>query len=132
MISFAVLGTPAPQGSLRRVGRVLKCDNPATMPFRQAVGWAALKARADAGIHEIFADKHVPVKLRAVFVFSIPKKFRLRPSVKPDVDKLCRSVCDALTGILWVDDGQVIELYARKIYGAPARTEIEVEILEVK
>lgn len=38
------------------------------------------------------------------------------PTVKPDADKLERAVLDALTGVAWVDDAQVIDVRARKVY----------------
>ena len=39
---------------------------------------------------------------------------------KPDIDKLVRLVLDALTGIAYVDDSQVVLLYAEKSYVHPA------------
>lgn len=33
---------------------------------------------------------------------------------KPDVDNVCKLVCDALNGIAYADDSQVIEICARK------------------
>jgi Holliday junction resolvase RusA-like endonuclease len=41
------------------------------------------------------------------------------PTVAPDLDKLSRAVLDALTGILYRDDSQVIELRASKTYDTP-------------
>ena len=35
---------------------------------------------------------------------------------KPDVDKLIRCVLDSLTGVVWHDDSQVIEVKANKRY----------------
>lgn len=43
------------------------------------------------------------------------------PEKRPDATKLLRPVEDALTGILWGDDGQVVEQHVRKLYGEPAR-----------
>ncbi len=48
------------------------------------------------------------------------------PNVKPDIDKLSRSVLDALTGIIFKDDAQIVSLFAYKNYGDPPRVEIEV------
>ena len=133
-ISFSVPGAPAPQGSLRAVARgVLKCDNPGTQPFRSAVAWEALRARAAAGIHEILAAPHQPVAVVARFCFQRPAsapRSRAYPSVKPDLDKLSRAILDALTGILWVDDGQVVSLTAAKAYSTPPRTELTVQIVQ--
>lgn len=38
---------------------------------------------------------------------------------KPDVDKLTRAVFDAMTGIVWHDDSQVVETNVRKRYADP-------------
>ena len=48
---------------------------------------------------------------------SISQKKRPHVTVYPDLDKLCRATFDALTGILWADDAQVIEVTATKTYG---------------
>jgi Holliday junction resolvase RusA-like endonuclease len=48
------------------------------------------------------------------------------PTVKPDVDKLSRAVLDALTGIAWKDDAQVISKSVRKRYDHGDRTEIRI------
>lgn len=40
-----------------------------------------------------------------------------QPSVRPDLDKLCRAVLDALTDAgIWHDDSQVCSLSAIKVY----------------
>ena len=44
---------------------------------------------------------------------SLPKKYgigRLPSTKKPDLDNLCKSVFDALNGILWVDDSHIQSL----------------------
>ena len=46
-----------------------------------------------------------------------------------DIEKLCRSVSDALTGVLFDDDSQVVELHARKLYSDSALTIITLERL---
>lgn len=48
------------------------------------------------------------------------------PCVRPDIDKLARAVLDALTGVLWTDDGQVCALEVEKHY-LEARDAAEVE-----
>ena len=51
------------------------------------------------------------------------------PTVKPDVLKLARAAEDALTGIIYKDDAQTVELLVRKRYGSPPRCEIKIESL---
>jgi crossover junction endodeoxyribonuclease RusA len=141
-ISFVVDGKAAPQGSMKGVaitrpdgspGTIFKSDNPRTHPYRNLVGWEALKARTQAGVHEIFAPAGIPVALSITFVFKKPKTApaqRQRPVVKPDYDKLARSTTDALTGVLYVDDCQVVDAELHKIYGEPECVHICVRLAE--
>lgn len=55
---------------------------------------------------------------------------RLLPTVKPDVLKMARAVEDALTGIVWRDDSQVVDATISKHYTiSHSRTEIRVVFL---
>jgi Holliday junction resolvase RusA-like endonuclease len=53
-----------------------------------------------------------------------------RSIVKPDIDKLSRAVLDGLEGQLYRHDAMIVEKFAQKLYGEPARVEIEVQQLE--
>lgn len=132
-LEFVVYCHPEPQGSSRGfVGKgkngkpraIITSDNAKLKPFRQAV---AQSVAAELSQVAPVAEKHVPVGLRLDFFFekppSVPKK-RLFPVVKPDLDKLCRSTLDALTGILFADDSQVVKVDMEKHYGTPERIEI--------
>jgi Holliday junction resolvase RusA-like endonuclease len=46
---------------------------------------------------------------------TLPQKIRQHVKL-PDLDKLVRCVADALTGVLYLDDKQVVDLHARKCY----------------
>ena len=48
------------------------------------------------------------------------------PSTMPDVDKLIRGVLDALTNIVYTDDGQVVRVTGAKRFGDPPRAEIRI------
>ena len=60
------------------------------------------------------------MSVRITFFMPRPKTVkRHMPTVTPDVDKLCRAVLDALTDAgVWVDDSQVVDLGATKIYAS--------------
>lgn len=45
---------------------------------------------------------------------------RKTPFVRPDIDKLARAVLDALTGIVFRDDAQVVKLHCSKSYSDEA------------
>lgn len=48
------------------------------------------------------------------------------PTVKPDVLKLARAVEDALSGIAYRDDAQIVTEVLEKRYGTPERVEIMI------
>lgn len=52
----------------------------------------------------------------------------LRPITKPDADNFAK-VIDALNGIVWPDDNQVVELTVEKFYSSRPRLEMEAETL---
>lgn len=131
-IIFFVPGLPAPQGSKRAVrfpnGHVGMIESSKRVkPWRNDVAAAAMEARA---------RQHWPTTLYgfsvkiAALVFAMPRPgSHLRkagelakgapatPRGKPDVDKLERAVLDALTGILWQDDSQVVSICeAHKVF----------------
>jgi len=75
------------------------------------------------------------VKMKIKFYASIPKGFSktdkvlaemgyIRPTTTPDIDNLMKTYMDAITGVLWLDDGQVIETHSYKYYSITPRTEI--------
>lgn len=47
----------------------------------------------------------------------------LRPITRPDVDNFAK-VIDALNGIVWRDDSQVVELFVEKFYSVRPRLEL--------
>jgi Holliday junction resolvase RusA-like endonuclease len=48
------------------------------------------------------------------------------PTVRPDVLKLARAVEDALTGLVWRDDSQIVVELLTKQYGEQASCEVLV------
>lgn len=74
--------------------------------------------------HHIGDDRSRPLKPQFLDVIG--------PGTKPDATKLVRSTEDALTGILWVDDAQVIQQYAEKLYAGPGQpTGVRVMVTKV-
>ena len=51
----------------------------------------------------------------------------IRPISRPDADNLCKSVTDAVNGLLWVDDSIITDLSVKKRYtGELARVQIKI------
>jgi Holliday junction resolvase RusA-like endonuclease len=120
-VSFVVDGVPAPKGSKNPFGGE---SNPRTKPWQAAVATEA--ARAMDG-REIMAG---PMRLQVTFWFPRPKNHfgtgrnieKLKETAahfhtsKPDIDKLVRAVGDALSGTVFRDDAQIVEMRAIKLY----------------
>lgn len=49
---------------------------------------------------------------------------------RPDLDNYIKAILDACNGILYLDDGQVVQITAQKVYSLDPRTEIKLKILE--
>jgi Holliday junction resolvase RusA-like endonuclease len=54
------------------------------------------------------------------------------PTTKPDIDNTTKAIFDAINGVVWVDDVQVVSLTARKSYGAAPRVCVVVNPMEVQ
>jgi Holliday junction resolvase RusA-like endonuclease len=115
LVRFTVVGEPIPQGSKSAFvvgGRaVLADDNKQLKRWRKDVTAAAELARTGDPLD---GDLVVAIELRLVRPKSVR---RARPNVRPDVDKLIRSVFDGITDSgLWVDDARVVTVWASKVY----------------
>jgi len=51
------------------------------------------------------------------------------PVGRPDIDNLQKTIFDALNGVLWRDDSQIVQLQARKFYASKAFTVLTVTLL---
>lgn len=113
-LTVMVYGTPAPQGSKRHVGggRMIE-SSAAVKPWREAIKWACLAKEVTPLTGAVDIEITFTVKKPA----SAPKRRRTWPVKRPDLDKLVRATLDGLgEGGVWVDDSQVVELVARKVY----------------
>lgn len=94
-----------------------------TRAWKDAVavlGKAAMRGR------ELFRE---PIELLVVFLLPVPASWpawkraaalagQVVPTTKPDWDNLGKGVSDALNGIAWTDDAQVVDCFTRKRYAA--------------
>lgn len=83
-------------------------------------------------------EKDALVKVRIRAYFQIPKSANkkkrqmmidgiIRPTKKPDTDNIAKSICDALNGIAYYDDAQVVDLTVSKYYSEEPKAYIEIE-----
>ncbi len=143
--TIKVPGKPQPAGSKRaypfrrgdgRLGVHVTDDNP------KAVDWKAA-VRHEARL--VYDGLPLEGGVRVSFIFSAPRPkshYRtgshagelkpnapMHPITKPDALKLARGTEDALTGIIWRDDAQVVHGSQHKRFGDRYETIIEIEDL---
>ena len=112
LLDLFVPGKPAAQGSKRHVGggRLVE-QSKAVAPWRTLVAWHAAQAYSGAPVEG-------PIRVVLHFVMPRPSgtpKRSTPPAIKrPDADKMTRAIFDALSGVIWRDDSQVVELHAFK------------------
>jgi crossover junction endodeoxyribonuclease RusA len=130
MITFFVPGIPAPQGSKRAFvvngkARLVESSK-ACKPWRDSVRAAALEAMARPHTSALIDLDDAPMCLRIEFAVprprTVPRQRRGWPATWPDLDKLLRSTLDGLTGALFRDDGQVVQIEASKVYVGSGRS----------
>lgn len=117
MSALFVPGTPVPQGSMKafayqpkgggRARASVTSDNGKTMPWRSQI---AATVRQHVGGDIVYPEG--PVSLTLLFVMprraAEPKRVTPPHTRKPDGDKLTRAVCDALSGLIYTDDAQIV------------------------
>lgn len=132
-VSFTANVRPQPQGSIRAFmpkgwkRPVLTSDNPKVKGFRKEVAAAAQEAMLAGTLAMIARPTCVTMRARFFFLKPISAKKRIGHTVKPDLSKLVRAAEDALTGIVYEDDSQIVHIMAAKAYGETERVEITVE-----
>ncbi len=135
ILDFHVWTKPVPQGSFiaRQMGAkayAVPSNNNKLKKYRKLIAAYACSAmQAKYGAVTIFAQD-VPIELELTFTFARPASVkaskRPMPIVKPDCDKLIRSIGDALTGVVYQDDAQIVSIIARKEYGTKEGVQIIV------
>lgn len=141
-ISFTVPGRPTrwmrPGQGTDGEGEPFRFNDKKAESAKRALTWEAKRA---FGLRRPALG---PVVLGLRFVFAIPPSWskarrqaalegRVWHTSDPDIDRLINLVMDALVGIAYVDDNQVVGFIDQpaKRYGHPERTEITVRALPV-
>lgn len=139
-LEFVVHGTPQPAGSKRAFKHpsteriIVTDDNRKSAPWKHLVAQAAGESFVEA---EPWAG---PIRLTLTFYMPRPKghfgtgrnadlikeSAPPFPTKKPDTLKLARGVEDALSGIVYKDDAQIVDEHLFKRWGT-ARVEVLVE-----
>lgn len=120
MIRFTVPGDPVPKARARVVqgddGRFRGVTPARTRAYEESVGWA---------LREAYAGNPLSGPLRVTVAVFERKR---APQHHGDLDNYLKAVLDALNGIAWDDDRQIVRLVGEIERGARApRVEVEIE-----
>lgn len=142
-ITFTVFGRPQQRGSKRAVLIPKRGGGWAMKNGRPIVAAKDMNEKSKDWMHAVAAAAmecyrgellRGPVCLKVTFFFARPKSHfgtgrnanvlkesaPLWHAQAPDVDKLQRSVLDALTNVLWADDKLIADVHARKFWTTTA------------
>jgi Holliday junction resolvase RusA-like endonuclease len=137
-INFHIPGQPVGKGRPRigKVGAHARMFTPSkTVSYESTV--ALFAAQAMAGRPLLTG----PVNLQMRVDFAIPASWSMKkqraaeaglilPKVKPDADNVIKAVCDAINGVVWVDDVQVVDLTLKKRYSVQPGVAVRIDELE--
>lgn len=128
-IAFTVWGIPTAKGrpKFARKGNFVRAYTPSkTAAAEQTLTARALPYRPSTPLSE-------PLRLYVEFTFPVPSSWSKKKQdaadahvTKPDLDNLVKLVKDSLNGVFWIDDKQIYELTARKVYGPIPQTSIVI------
>ena len=139
-VSFICYSRAAPQGSKRHIGGgVLIESSKRVKPFRSDLQGVAIEATPVdwgpwVGVSRLRVDFHFRrPKSHLTSKGALTKAAPLFPTGRQigDTDKLIRSVCDALTGVTWYDDSQVVDITAKKRFFERDQTIITITPVNV-
>ena len=137
-VAFFVPGPPVGKGRPRafRMGKGVRMFTPEkTASYESLVatsGHAAMEGRAPfSGACEAVME----IRLQVPASWSKKRQAMaldggLRPTKKPDVDNVVKAVFDALNGIVWQDDVQVVALAVSKRYASTPGVCVVVKPME--
>lgn len=138
MITFTVEGKPQGKARARtfynkKLGRMQSITPEQTKSYEDLIRWSYTAAGG-----KYLAEAVLQVDIQAFY--PIPKAFskaktndavtrKFRPTTKPDCDNIIKVVLDALNGVAYYDDKQVICVSCNKYYGETGY--LKVTITEV-
>lgn len=135
-LKFTVMGEPCAQGRPRfsTLGGYVKAIDPAKS--RNQKSYIKYLATA-AAKQQDWTYTYLPLYVEIIAYMGIPKskskKWRAaairgqeRPTKKPDTDNIFKLVTDALSGVIYADDKQIVGCRVQKWYSEEPRTEVKI------
>lgn len=136
MVSFTIPGEPTGKGRprFRRAGSFVKTYTPdKTVVYENLV-----KLMYEQQCNDYQFQQGVPLDMRITAYYAIPKSIskkkreemialKIRPLKKPDSSNVLKAVEDALNGIAYYDDTQIVDTQVRRFYGEKPRVVVTIK-----
>lgn len=138
-VSFSVPGEPQGKGRPRfscRSGRTITRTPDKTVLYENLI---VTEYQVQMGSVRFPDDAQLGMSVWAYY--SIPKSASkrkqeamkagtVRPTKKPDADNVLKCVADALNGIAYRDDAQIVSVIVEKFYDEKPRVDIGIEVVQ--
>ncbi len=131
LITFEINTKPVPQARPRFYVRhhglkhfVGAYDPARCKTFKEVIAWHAQIKAQECGLKNVVTG---PISINLIFQMGNGKE--RYHTKRPDIDNLAKAVKDALRGIIYADDSQIVEAHLYKQYGGPG-VKIEIKTLE--
>lgn len=133
-IRFDVPGLPVGKGRARsvRAGKGIRHYTPEkTVNYEAKVAYGARQAMSGLTPYACAMAVTLRITVPIPESWSVRKRSRaaeglVLPTTKPDVDNIEKSIFDAMNGICWKDDKQVVDVHKTKRYGEQVGVRVEI------
>ena len=135
-IEFTIPGAPRGKGRPRfaRTGKYVRTYTPKDTASYENLITLEFERQCPGA----FLEKEVPIRMEVLAYYQIPKsaskskkesmlRGKMRPTKKPDSSNVVKAIEDALNGIAYHDDAQIVETIIRRWYGEVPRVEVSLE-----
>jgi Holliday junction resolvase RusA-like endonuclease len=134
-VQYSVPGEPRGKGRPRfaKRGNFVKTYTDAkTASYEDQIRFYALKAMGDSKVIEGAVRVFVSIRMAVPKSYSQKRREAClngldKPLKKPDWDNVAKSICDAMNGIIYVDDTQIVEAHITKQYAQQAEVVVLVQ-----
>lgn len=134
-VQYSVPGEPRGKGRPRfaKRGNFVKTYTDAkTASYEDQIRFYALKAMGDSKVIEGAVRVFVSIRMAVPKSYSAKRREAClngsdKPLKKPDWDNVAKSICDAMNGIIYVDDTQIVEAHITKQYAHQAEVVVLVQ-----
>lgn len=133
---FTVLGDPTGKGrpKFTTIG-----GHPRAITPQKTVNYEnTVRMEYESQCNGIFFDRFEALRVE-IEVYKAPNKSTskskraemlygsIRPGKKPDIDNIVKSILDALNGVAFEDDKQIVEISVKKLYAEMSSVKVRIE-----